>query len=189
MAVTHVTDIVAQTVAKLRQQDKGKEKIERFLSIIAAPFQEIEDAAWQLFTQRGIDTAVGVQLDRIGKIIGQPRDGRTDEVYRRFLSARIVVNKSGGTVDEILRVAELVLDDEDVTLTLASGGPAQLLLKLEDAPVPIETATLLAVYFLRRTVAAGVRIVVEAGADPVSSWHVWGDDWDDPAKPMIGAYE
>lgn len=185
---TKIDNHVEQALSRLRQQFKDKPNIETWISILVAPMQRLEDALYQLLTERGIDDAVGAQLDRLGKIVGQPRDGRTDETYRRFIRARISVNTSNGTIEDVLTVTRLVLDDDDITLTLGNSGPACLLFQLEDSAVPVDTALLLAVYFLRRTVAAGVRIVTESGATNPDDWARWGDDWNDSGKFMIGAY-
>jgi hypothetical protein len=46
----------------------------------------------------------GVQLDRIGRLVGQPRGASTDDVYRYLLRARIVVNRSTGGPDTAIAV-------------------------------------------------------------------------------------
>lgn len=188
MPATLIADHVDRALDRLRQQFRDQPNIEAWLRVLVAPVQDLEQAMYEVLVGRGVETAVGVQLDAIGTIVGQPRNGRSDEVYRAFIRARIATNKSNGTIENVLNVTTLVLDDEDVTLNLHNSGPGWLLLKLEDAPVTLELTLLLVVYFLRRVVAAGVRINVEASAADPADWFTWGDDWDDPSKVWVGAY-
>ena len=48
-----------------------------------------------------IDTAIGAQLDAIGKIVNLKRYGFTDEQYRLLLNLRIITNNGGVTMKEI----------------------------------------------------------------------------------------
>lgn len=161
MATTHVTDHVARGLARLKEQFKAKPNIEAWLTVLLTPVQRLEDALYQLLTERGIDNAIGAQLDALGKIVGQVRDGRTDEVYRRFIRARISVNKSNGLIEDVLTVTRLVLDDADADLLLSRTGPATLLLQILNVTIELEVAELLVGYFLRDTVAAGVQLILE----------------------------
>jgi hypothetical protein len=179
MATEHVTDHADRAVARLRQQYKDKTNIEAWLRILVAPIQRLEDALWQLLTMRGIDEAEGVQLDALGKIVGQPRDGRSDSVYRRFIRARIATNKSNGAFENILTVTRLVLDDDDITLVLGRSGTAHVVMRLDGAPVTSDLAELLVVFFMRKTVAAGVRIIVEYSEVEDASMFKWdATSWD-----------
>lgn len=48
-----------------------------------------------------VNTAVGVQLDAIGKIVNLPRYNFNDDQYRILLNLRIITNNSGVTMKEI----------------------------------------------------------------------------------------
>lgn len=48
-----------------------------------------------------VDTAIGAQLDLIGKIVGLPRNGFNDDQYRILLNLRIITNNTGVTMKEI----------------------------------------------------------------------------------------
>lgn len=63
--------------------------------------QEIEDALHAMLT--GI---IGRQPDVVGRIVGQPRDGRTDEMYWLWIRARIRANRSSGRTSEIIAIAQ-----------------------------------------------------------------------------------
>lgn len=48
-------------------------------------------------------------LDIVGAIVGEDRFGRSDAIYKRYLSARIAANRSDGLVDDVSHVLELAL--------------------------------------------------------------------------------
>ena len=77
---------------------------------IAARMQELENALWQLFTERGVDVAVGDALDKLGALVGVARDGLLDDDYRRLVNARLLSNRSDGTGDLLLQVINLLSD-------------------------------------------------------------------------------
>lgn len=134
--------------------------IRKFLAAILASVQDVENALQQLYRERRIDTAVGAQLDVIGKVVGQSRMGLSDDVYRRYCRARIATNRSRGSAEDLIRVSRLVLADDAVYVHLQRGGIASVTVRLEDAVVTHEVARI-ALGFLKQAVAAGVRLVVE----------------------------
>jgi len=77
--------------------------------------QSVEDVAWQLYTERGLEAiedggpAEGVQLDTIGKIVGQERLAAfvADVDYRVALRLRIAANRSNGYWSELFNLFEL----------------------------------------------------------------------------------
>ena len=64
--------------------------------------QDLEDSSFEVLLNRWIDTAVGVQLDGVGAIVGEAREGRGDDEYRLAIKARIQINFSEATPEDIL---------------------------------------------------------------------------------------
>ncbi len=168
--------------------------VQKFVSAIAGTFQLLSDAHFQLKHGRAVDNAVGAQLTAIGKLVGQPRDGVTDdELYRRYVRARIATNKSDGVIDDILSIADLVVYDDEVNHHLVNVGRAAYVLKIEDVILTDDIAGIL-ISFLRRATAAGVRVTVEyyaALGDDVLTWgdsdeEVDGAGWGDVDDPDTG---
>lgn len=123
MTVTLVTDHEDQGVALLIAQFQDKPFIEILVRALMTQVQELENALWDLLTKRAIDTAVGAQLDVIGKIIGQPR-GTFDEVsYRTFIRGRALVNRSSGTTDQMVELVNTLLP-AGATLAVKEYFPA-----------------------------------------------------------------
>lgn len=82
---------------------------EIILQAFIAPGQGLETILNSMLTQRGLYTAVGVNLDRIGQIVGLDRQGEGDSRYRELIIAKIAENDSDGTGNNLLRVANLMI--------------------------------------------------------------------------------
>lgn len=159
MATTKIEDHVARGLARLPMQFKGKPNFESFLTVLLTPIQRVEDALWQLLTERGIDTATAAQLNTLGKIVGQPRGGMVDADYRRYVRAKIAANKSTGKPEDLIAVALAVLGpDPAAEIEIQPSGTATLIVELLGA---IDAATAEAMNtLLQQSVAAGVRLVL-----------------------------
>lgn len=134
---------------------------QNFLAAIVEPIRDLETMFRQLIAMRDVRYAIGVHLDRLGKIVGRPRNGVTDDdVYRRYVAAQIAVNRSSGTVDEILAIAELVVFDDDAEYLLDNTGVAAFVLRIEDIELDWTVAKTL-IEMLRKAVQGGVRVILE----------------------------
>ena len=167
-----VVDHEAAALARLPEYLKSKPKLASLLAAFTAQCDDLEAALQDLLLDRAIDTGVGAQLDDIGTIVGQPRDGLSDAEYRRRLRIRIAVNRSRGTVADILKVASLFVTDASATFVLTSGGVAAYTLYVGGIETGDFAEQLLT--FLKSATAAGVRAILNYSVgDPVNSL-VWG---------------
>jgi hypothetical protein len=134
---------------------------QKFLAALVSPLQDLETLWHQMREMLDPRTSVGVWLDVLGKLVGRPREGvADDEIYRRLIFAQIVVNKSCGTTDELILVAELVVFDDDAEYVVDNTGVAALVLRVEDIELDWTVAETL-IKLLRRAVRGGVRIILE----------------------------
>lgn len=156
---TKITDHTAAAVARLPSQWADKPNTVAFLEALVGGFQSLSDAIWQLLTERGIDDAYGVGLDRIGAKVGQPRDGASDDDYRRLLRARILTSRSKGTPADLIAIGRLIVNDPAATFVIGENGGGDLKLTVGGVVVASGTAEILA-RFLREAVKPGVRIIV-----------------------------
>lgn len=90
--------------ARLLFYFQGKPVLEAYLCEFVKPLDDLETAFFQLLEERGIETGVGAQLDGIGQIVGQARDGRTDDEYRVALRVRLLVLLSDGKREQLLTI-------------------------------------------------------------------------------------
>jgi len=153
--VDHVTNALARLVEQFKLPT-----IQALAAVLVAPVQSIEDALQQLYSERGVDTALGDQLDALGGIVGQDRGGLSDDDYRRYIRARIATNKSRGRVEDLITVARLVVYEDDAGFQVDQQGIAAVVLRVRDVVVSDDVAEIL-IAFLRQTVAAGVRVILE----------------------------
>lgn len=115
MSLPQNIDQVVLGLERLIHQWKDKPNVVGLLTSYLESIQEVEDIYEQLLTERGVDTAVGVQLDILGKIVGEPRNSRTDDDYRPAILLRVAINTSDGTEPKIVEV-----------LTALAGVPVSL---------------------------------------------------------------
>jgi hypothetical protein len=66
-------DIVERGLIRLASQFQDKPIIENFLKVYLEKLEEVEQGFLQLLNERGISSAIGNQLDLIGKIVGESR--------------------------------------------------------------------------------------------------------------------
>lgn len=105
--IQYYDDISDRTIALLLEQFKGKENFEKFIEILTTEFQTLENVFKDIEDLTWLYTAEGIQLDRLGGIIGYERGGRNDEEYRNFLIFGIMLNRSFGQ-PEILITALII---------------------------------------------------------------------------------
>lgn len=115
--LTQETEHAALALARMVEQFQTADNLRALLTAFIAPLQEIDDAVWQLYMERWPAVATGINLDVLGAIVGQAREGRDDTTYRLWIQARVYVNRSTGAADDTLRVLQLIASGSTVTLT------------------------------------------------------------------------
>lgn len=142
-------------------------KLNAFLSALLSQVQKAEDAIYGVMFSRLIGFAVGVQLDAIGRLVGEARLGRLDDdVYRKAIRLRIYVNGSRGRPEDLIYIAKqwtaaTAAYYYDVPQAGGAGGNCRMVIP---GWVP-DTGELLA--FLQAACPAGVRLIdVTSGITP-----------------------
>ena len=143
--------------------------ITKLVSCLVGPAQALENAFQQLLTQRTLDNATGVNLDVIGKIVGQKRGGLDDDTYRRYCRARIAAHRSRGVPESLIRVATLVLGvSTPGTLRFQYLGNATIVLEVRDVIVDSAVAKALQ-DLLTAATSAGVRLIIMYSGVPLAN--------------------
>lgn len=156
MSSTEIERIISHVgdgLDRLLTQYKGRPRLKGWASAYLRQVQVLEDAAYDVLIARMIDNAIGVQLDVIGRIVGEFRSGRVDTVYRRFLRARIRINRSQGNTQDVLDVLAIITS---TPLFFTEYQPACLYIALSQ--IADEDPVLL-YSMLRDTKAGGVKLV------------------------------
>lgn len=106
-----------EALAQLAQQFHDKPNIAALLAAFIEQIQDLEDVLVSLHDLRNIDVASDTQLDGIGLIVGEGRGGRDDPSYRSAIRARISLNNSSGTIEELIALARAIVGLVDVQFT------------------------------------------------------------------------
>ncbi len=122
---THVADALSNRI----QQFKNKEDFADLIRIYVEQVQDLEDALFQVLLDTTLNTSIGEQLDNLGEIVGEDRLSRNDEDYRQALRVRILINKSSGTIEEILEIAKTFTQDSGL-IEIKEFSPASLTIQV-----------------------------------------------------------
>lgn len=124
-------DYVTIGQGRLTNEFSDKPCILGVVNAMLTPLAEVETLADQVQTQRWVDTAVGVQLDGIGYIVGETRLGRDDDDYQTAIMFRIFANTSNATPEDLIKGLRLLTTPDDIqyieqypaTAMLFTNGP------------------------------------------------------------------
>lgn len=132
---TQITDHASGALLRLLAQYRDKPLLAGVLNVLNGQTQQIEDALYDLLTERTLANAVGAQLDVIGKIVGEPRGDSVDDAeYRVRIEARVAANNAQGTLDDIFSVFDVLLPSAD--LSIVQYFPAGFVLDLGESVDP-----------------------------------------------------
>jgi hypothetical protein len=107
--VNYIRDHARRAILSLNPVFWGKPRIASFVWAITTEVQELEDAILSVISLRMVDNAGDVQLEVLGRIVGQRNTGGFDtELYRSIIKAKIRTNRSRGTLRDILEVVRLI---------------------------------------------------------------------------------
>lgn len=90
---------------RLLDQFKSAPNVVSLITVLAERVQTIEDTINAVDSGRRLQNAQGAQLDAIGTLVGQSRNGQDDALYRVFLYGAIAKNTSNGTLGTISEIA------------------------------------------------------------------------------------
>lgn len=159
---------------------KNKPNLRGVLANYTDEIQLLENAVWDTINKRLLDNATFAQLDVLGAIVGEPRDGLADDPYRVRIRVRILINKSFGTVPDVIGVLKLA---DTAAFHYVRYGTAAFQIYY-DAPPSSAAAGQLA-RFLRETRAAGVRCSVVVPTS-LTRGARWGSIYDGSLNASIG---
>jgi len=196
MTPEHDTQIVERAATYFRSHYKSKANMQALLASYTNRLQEVEDLLWSMLIGMLLDNAVGVNLDIIGKLVGQTRISSDDELYRRAIKARVRINISQGQPEDLYYVIRVMVPGS--TFTYLDVYPAQIIIEIDDS-MSTNDPNLLAIFlWATRAAGVGLRLWYNVSGDNTFAFS-GGDDWDTivedddqgwgyDAAPSIGGY-
>jgi hypothetical protein len=151
-----ITDHVARAQDRLLGPVRTLASHRSMVALGVTGLQAVEDEFWLMLAD-SVDVAAGAQLDVWGRLAGQPRDGRTDIVYRAWIKARFTILRGGGSGDAIVGAFQQLAPE--CTVTLLEEFPAAIRVILTGVPPAAPLADLAGI--LQAAKAGGVRAILE----------------------------
>ena len=117
--VENIPDHSDRAVNRLISYFRFNPFIEGFVRAYVDPMQRVEDTLTDLCDNRLVTAnAKGVLLDRLGKIVGAERRGRSDPAMRNLITAHIYINTSQGVPENLITLFNLLTGSTKTHLLL-----------------------------------------------------------------------
>ena len=166
-----MADYTLRLERDLLTQFRDQPNISVLIRALGKQMQQLEDFFLQLRDQRGVETAAGTQLDRVGDIevlsrveagllAGDPIpvDVLDDETYRRFLVWKILKNATHTAYPDIIRAFRMFWD-RPLYYREDPAEPATMIFDTGEMEGPVDTTPLFLTPPIR---AAGVKLKLYA---------------------------
>ena len=98
----------ARAAEQMLLQDRQAPRLKALQQAMAGPWQLLEDIVFEMIVGQSLQLATGYALDEWGAMVNEPRDGATDEDYRRFIRGRAAANSSRGDADRLILMMQLL---------------------------------------------------------------------------------
>lgn len=157
--LTSIADMCADAQALILAQYRESPRLLALLCSYVDRLQAVDNALVAVYQHTlSVDTAELVHLDRLGRIVGESRDGLADPAYRRGVRTRVLVNRSQGRVRDLIAIAALyasVSEETGAYVRVSTHVPGTVTVRTDRTPVsdPVQLTRR-----LRRAAAAGVRL-------------------------------
>lgn len=178
MEVVKINNHVQQALNRFMQQYRGFPVFAALMTAFVQQVQEAEDAAYatcgaQQLWNGTTYPSVGAQLDGIGEIVGQERDGLDDSEYLIFILGKIAENYSDTTIPTLLSIAVLLF--QATYPQMLQLFPASVAFQVSsDALLPANLYTAVA-NILQNSVGGGISVGFISGFDTDNAFTM-GDD-------------
>jgi hypothetical protein len=125
--LAEVTDHCAAGLGLLISQYQNSPRLQALLCGYLDQVQAVERGLVGMY-ERSIDItrASGEQLDLLGRIVREARDGRSDDDYRRGIRVRLLINRSQGRHEELIAIVRLFEDMTTGVVRLRDYQPARI---------------------------------------------------------------
>lgn len=158
-SLASVSDMCADAQALILAQYKDSPRLLALLCSYVDRVQQIDNALVAVYQHTlSVDTAELVHLDRLGRIVGESRNGLADPAFRRGVRTRVLVNRSQGRTNDLAAIAALfcsVAEETGAYVRVSSHRPGTVTVRTDRSALADPTEL---VKRLRRATSAGVRL-------------------------------
>lgn len=112
--ITYIPDHSDRAVARIPSRLR-KPVTSALVEALVEEIQLLEDDVIDTLSAIPVDVAQGVVLDRWGDIVGEPRLGLTDPLFRRVIKAKLSAAQSASRRDYIVSFVTQLFDEQEVT--------------------------------------------------------------------------
>jgi hypothetical protein len=120
-----IKDQVQQGKDRLVTQWSEKDVVQGLLKSYMENVQTVEDIYQQLLDERSVFTAIGEQLNVVGLLVGEARDGKDDSAYREAILNRVAINTSDGTPEKVIEIMKTIIAGPN-SVTIFEHYPANI---------------------------------------------------------------
>jgi hypothetical protein len=133
-----MTTLIDDADNLLLHQFSNAKNLKGVIRALVTPFQEALTELEKLHHGRYVDNAADETLDVIGAIVGQPRNGMSDDDYRPWLKVAICLNNSAGTAEHILNIIAILYRGKTAVLQIEERPPNTVKFVLKHPQFPEE---------------------------------------------------
>lgn len=150
-------------------QFRDKLIYQALLKAMTGEVQKIEDTLLEMYQERSLPDAEGVQLDNVGTNMGVTRRlGQTDDEYRTAIYAEIFARRSDGSSNYVMNALKSIYKSTTSKIfehmTLMTGGVVVVVNQINKMPTSVP--------ILKRMVAVAIQSVVIL-RDPTPQGYAW----------------
>jgi len=117
MTITKITDHFERAKEHLIEQDKNKQNIEKYIKVLSAEIQELENVFFDVLEKRRLDQAQDAQLDGVGDILNVQRGGLADDEYKSLIYTKIAEYNSECTIEDVNSIFSNLVRADSIRLT------------------------------------------------------------------------
>lgn len=150
-----MTTVYERIKLLLPEQYKSADNFNKILLVFSSAFDDLKDVNDDLKNVLNIDDNEGAQLDLIGDIIVEKRNGRSDVDYRTGIKFKIFKNSSRGFVDDIVKALKFITSADLVIYS--DNPPASYTIYTNGQNLPSDLQSM-----IDKLSAAGVSVIVYA---------------------------
>lgn len=142
--------------------------LKAMVKALVSELAECQPALLDIYLYRSIAESIGIQLDKIGDIVGELRAGRSDTDYRNGILFRIYQNNSSGEPETLIQAFKISTGSTNVFINEIYPARVELMGDGDTVPSWLSQS-------LNRISAGGVSVIAIVAPD-IDYPFIWDDE-------------